>query len=562
MTNLAIILTDLARGRFGHTAALDEMLAGKAVLQHTIDRAARIESIDAIVLLHPEGQSLEGRYDASGSAVPIVCQPMQTRAQDGWLDGVINAGRKWSLTAWRGGIGGMTIYDELMPASPLLAAMDQLEAESAVVLRADWCCVDPVLAGEQLRLHRSAPEAMKLTFTQAPPGLGALVIHRSVLAEMVENNALVANLLCYNPKRPVIDPVGKDVNIPIPAAVRDQYRRFIFDTPRAGDHLRRIAEHLGAGFGTADAAVITDASRAVERDQPWRTFERPPQQCNIELTPRRAATGPLVPQHHLDLSRDDMTPDTIDTLLGQLAADGDASVLFGGLGDALLHDDWLDILERATRCGLLGVGIETDLLVDQATIDRLATLPLDVVSVRVNADSAATYEKLMGVDGYKQVMDNLQALFQHRNANRREDKGFRGWVVPRLVKVAENLADLETFFERWMTVSGWAVVDRALTGRGLIPEMGPVPMEVPRPADQPADPHRVKQRLTVLSDGRVCLCGQDWLGRLPLGSVADTPLAELWRQAGTLAERGDTQVVCPACRDWLEAQRALLMHAQ
>ena len=221
-----------------------------------------------------------------------------------------------------------------------------------------------------------------------------------------------------------------------------------------------------------------------------------------------------------------------------------------------MHDDAFNTLERATQSGLLGVGIETDLLVDKAAIDRLAGLPLDVISVRINADTPEVYERLMGVDGHAQVMDNLQQLFKQRNLNRQQREGFQGWVVPRLVKVAENLKDLETFFERWMTVSGWAVVDRALTGRGLIPDLSPVPMEVPRPADRPIALGRPKQRLTVLSDGAVVLCGQDWLGRLPLGNVNEAPVSQLWRDAAALADvPGRDGYVCPACSDWLTAQQ-------
>lgn len=559
MTNLAIILVDLENGRFGHAAALDEMLAGKRVLQHTVDRAARIDGLDGILLLHPEGQSLEGLYETPSDAPPITSEPMSWRESDNWLRGVIDSGRKWSLTAWRGGIGGMTIYDELLPAYPLLQAARAKGAESIVVLRGDWCCIDPVLASKQLELHRSAPEAMKLTFTQAPPGLSPLVVHASVLEDIVEHSATIANLLCYNPNKPTIDPVGKDVNVPVPASVRDQYRRFVFDTPRAVDHLRLVAGRLGEAFWQADAAAITDTSRQVEIDEPWHQAERLPQQLNVELTPRRIPNGPIVPQHYLTLDRPDMAVDTAGNLLAQFAETGDTAVLFGGLGDPLLHPDCFEILERAIDEGLLGVGIETDLLADEDAIDRLASMPLDVITVRMNADSAETYKALMGIDEYARLLDNLKRLFRHRNDNRQSGSGFQGWVVPRLVKVADNLSDLETFFERWMTVSGWAVVDRALTGRGLIPEMSPVPMEVPRPADRPIELQRQKSRLTVLSDGRVCLCGEDWLGRLPLGVVGEQPLAALWREAGRLAdEPGSAEVVCPRCVEWLEARRELM----
>lgn len=622
MKNLAIIQVDLTRGRFGHAVSLLDELAGQSVLQHTIDRVSRIKGVDAIVLMHPADQTLAGVYDAPSDGPPITTAVQQTREQDDWLRGVIGSGRKWALTAWRGGIGGMTAYDELLPAYPFLQVLQAKNAESLVAVRGDWCLIDPALATKQLELHGSAPEAMKLTFTQAPPGISPLVVHHSVLREMADNNATVANLLCYNPKKPVIDPMGKDVNVQVPASVRMQYRRFIYDTPRAIEHLQTIAQQLGDALSQADAVAVTGASRAVEAGEPWRALDRLPQQINVELSPRRAVTGPIVPQHYMDLKRDDMSAQTIEALLDELSGspvmpeqqsekkgistfngeikkglipfssdagpqntsgwvalegvdDGsspslhtgrpataltnDTAVLFGGLGDPLLHDDWFTTLQRATHAGLLGVGIETDLLVDEAAIDRLATLPLDVIAVRINADTAATYEQLMGVDGFGQVMDKLQRLFKARNGNRQRGAGFCGWIVPRLVKVAENLSDLETFFERWMTIAGWAVVDRAKTGRGLIPDLSPVPMEVPQPPGAVLPPPPPKQRLTVLSDGSVCLCSEDWLGRLSLGRVGASGMDDLWRASASLADvsEGDS-CVCPSCSNWLEAQRRSL----
>ncbi|MFK7789490.1 MAG: SPASM domain-containing protein [Phycisphaeraceae bacterium] len=610
MTSIAIIQVDLTRGRFGHAVSVLDEFAGKTILQHTIDRAARIVGIDEIVLMHPADQTLNPNkvsdtlFTVPSDGPAVTTAVMQTRAQDAWLHDVIGSGRKWSLTAWRGGIGGMTVYDELLPAYPWLRVAQDRQAESVVALRADWCMIDPALATKQLELHRSAPEAMKVTFTQAPPGLAPIVLHHSVLKEMTDHSATVANLLCYNPKKPVIDPMGKDVNVQVPASVRSQYRRFIYDTPRAVEHLQALASNLGDELSQADAVAVTDASRAVEANEPWRELERLPQQINVELSPRREVNGPIVPQHYLNLPREDMSRQTVDALLKELSGSSDdrvagdesasprkelgwtelvevgsggspslhagypnalhltndSAVLFGGLGDPLLHEDWFETLVRAAESGLLGVGIETDLLVDDEAVDRLATLPLDVIAVRINADSAATYEQLMGVDGYAKVMDNLQRLFKARNVNRQNGTGFRGWVVPRLVKVAENLSDLETFFERWMTVSGWAVVDRALTGRGLIPDMSPVPMEVPgsllSSGNGLVPP---KQRLTVLSDGTVCLCGEDWLGRMPLGSMGDAGLAELWRGCTSLADVNEGHsCVCPRCAHWLEARRHAL----
>lgn len=560
MKTIALILIDPARGRLGHAAALDAEIVGRSVLQHTLDRAARIEGIDEWVVLDVSDQAKgSGIFSECCKKIPdtFLSLTAERRDTDAWLADSIASARKWSLTAWRGGIGGMSVYDELLPAYPILRAMHRRNADTAVVLRGDWCCMDPELASRQLALFKTAPEALKLTFTQAPPGLSPLVIGKPVVEDLVDHQATIANILCYNPQKPVIDPVGKDVNVPVPALVRDQARRFIHDTPRASEHLREIAEYLGPSFLTADCQQITDASRAIETDRPDRQLARLPQQINIELTPRREATGPIDPQHHIDLGRGEMTRPTLDAALAELGEAGDTAVIFGGLGDALLSEHVDYAVRRAKELGVLGIGIETDLLVEPDRIDRLAALPLDAVSVRINADSAEVYEQLMGIEGgYRRVLDNIQSLYKQRALNRETGEGFTGWIVPRLTKVAENLSDLETFFERWMTICGWAVVDRAWTGMGLIADQSPVPMDPPR---RPGKPNVQKHRLHVLSDGTVTLCGQDWLGRAPLGQINDRGLGELWRDAPGLADvvwalAEDERPVCEQCQDWLAAQ--------
>jgi len=578
MKTIALILIDPRHGRLGHAARLDDELAGKTVLQHTIDRAASVAGVDELVLAVRDDS---GAVDAAGlpCEMPTHVKHYVTRyslrnADEQAQYGQIAAARKWSLAAWRGGIAGMAAVDELLPAAPIARLLDERQADAALVVRGDWCCFDPTLAAEQVKVYRSAPESLKLVFTQAPAGLTGLVADRSVFDDLAEHRTTVARLLCYNPDKPALDPISRDVCVAVPASVRDRHRRLIFDTPRAAAHLRDLADRLGYGFDTADAQAITDASLALDTEYPERQLDTLPQQFTIELTPHRPANGPITPQHHLEpgtIARGPMDTALAIDIVQQLGEQGDAAILLGGLGDALLHDDWLRIAEAARDAGVMGIGIETDLLCDAQTAAQLRAAPVDAVSVRINADTAAVYEQLMGLDGYKTVLDNLQALYQPGGRFDRNPRGTggsttAGWVVPRLVKVADNLKDMETFFERWTRLAGWAVVDRFETGNGLIPDLGPVPMHPPRGPGHKPPAHRHKRRLTVLSDGGVTLCNQDWLGRASIGSAANTPLIELWRSAG---ERGTEllenpeheRALCPSCQDWLAVQTDTTQHA-
>lgn len=576
---IALIVADPTAGRLGPARRLDAALAGRPVLWHTVNRAARIEGIERVIVVHPPERSPLSGIDTASFGVPV-----ETFAHDQVAGGAftprIRSARKWALSGWRGGLGGTTAWDELLPAAPLVAALEQFRGDAAVLVGGDWCAFDQGYAAQLLKLHLGAPEAMKVTFTQAPPGLSPIVTSRAVLTDLAKNHATFGSVLAYNPRRPAVDPIGREVNLPIAATVRDTARRFIFDAPGSfpesecasrGFHpLQRAAVVLGDDFAEADAVGITDACRAWESRHPDHVFDTLPEQIAIELSPRRLANGPITPQHSIDFDRGDMDPALARGLFAQLAG---KSVTLGGLGDATLHPQWADLAGAALDAEVLGLHIETDLLADREVLAPLtenlgqAQRLIDVVSVNLNADTAATYEKAMGVDRFGEVIDTLQWLFDRRGQRTKTVTSAETqnqvsgaipgagvpWIIPRLVKTLDTLGDMESFFDRWMHLVGHAVIQRLPTGGtgpfALVPDQSPVPMDPPwkRPS-----PHQIKRHLTVLSDGTVTLCRQDWLGRAALGNAKDTPLLELWRNAATLDLPGETDAspVCRRCGDW------------
>lgn len=555
---IALIVADLSAGRLGHARRLDAPLAGRPALWHTLQRAARINKAHRLVVVHPPGQDPLAGIDVASLGKPVDAFAHADVAGDRYTPRTQSA-RKWALSGWRGGLAGATAWDELLPAAPLAAAMDAFGASAAVMVGGDWCAFDPALADGLLDLHLGAPDAMKLVFTQAPPGLGPLVTSGEVLRDFADKQATFGSALAYNPKRPAIDPIGRECNLPIPAGVRDCARRFIFDHPQAIQRLHNIADNLGDNFPAADALAITDACRAWERTHPQHVFDELPEQITLELTPRRLVTGPITPQHHLDLPRSNMDLALARDLLAQC---GGKAVTLGGLGDALLHPQWTNIVEAAHDAGVLGLHLETDLLSPRDGLAALTDLPIDIVSVRLNADTAATYNQVMGADRLPEVMGNLQWLFDRRSKTTNAQGKIPGglpWLIPRLVKTTDTLKDMEIFFERWMQVIGHAVIERPLTlGKGgfaLAEDQNPVPMDPPW---KPPSPYQVKRRLTVLSDGTVTLCGQDALGRAALGHAADHPLLTLWRGAAGLNIPGETDdsPVCRRCYDWWSLRRA------
>lgn len=558
---IAILPTDLARGPLGHPARLGAKIAGRTVLAHTITRLARVTNIDAVYLVHPIGQDPLALVGEVKSPHKLRALPVDAASLAGGDEHAPSrrVARLWAPHAWRGGLGGACVYDELLPAAALAHAMDDARVDSALVLGPDWMLLDPALCQRVLALQLEHGEAMQLTFSQAPPGLCGVALGSKLVKQLAFTaGGTLGQVFAYVPNRPQPDPIGRDVCVQVDGPVRSCARRFIYDAPRSVTMIDALVARLGAGLDAADAGTLVAAVTAMERERPagWGSL---PRGVTLELTPRRSVNGPIVPQHHVALDRADMGIDLALRIVEQLGADGDVTLTLGGLGDAMLHPHWSRIAAAAREAGVASVAVETDLLGEPEELNSLLEGPVDVISIRLNADRAATYEKVMGVDAFAKVIANLQALYGARGQrwDRGRTLGFNGlppglpWFLPRMVKTAETLPDLETFFDKWTHLMGHAVVEPATSGCGLMPEQSPVAMAPPKRFGC----RQIDERLTIHADGRVARCDQDWLGRGAVGDARVTSLAEIWQSMNELRRahregRWTSLELCGGCREW------------
>ncbi len=558
MTVTALIPVDLETSRLGLRARLTDKLGEFNILEHTLRRVAAIDRVEKLVLIHPLGQDPQSIIDQDrlNLGKPVVNHLELGGLRDAMTDHWVSS-RRWSQPNWRGGLGSTTTYDELLPPGGLSTALHAHEADCALVVRADWCLVCPKLAGAQLDLLFQDPDAMKMIFTQAPPGLSGIAVTQQVLDQLHEQSASFGDVLAYSPIKPQIDPVGRDVNCPIPASVRDTTERFIYDTPRSIALIKRIAERLGDDLLDADTKAVTDACRAIKSEDPSWLYQWLPRMVTLELTPRREVSGPVTPQHHVTFDRPDLDTDLALRIIEQIAdeeAGGDVTLLLGGLGDAMLHPEWQRIVGAAKEAGVFGIGIETDLLGEQDEVGKLLDLPLDLVLVHYNADTAETYKKTMGTDQYKRVLENLQWLYDQkikRSPTNKDVRGVMPWLVPSMVKTADTLPELESFFDKWSHYMGHALIAPACEGCGLMPAMSPVPMT---PPDRRAC-LQITRRMTILSDGMVARCDQDWLARAPIGDTRAQTLMDIWQSSREVAEahaakRFSELTICGECGEW------------
>jgi hypothetical protein len=513
--------------------------ASSTILIHTLRRLARCKTLDRIVLLKERADptpqipaDLEPRVAIHEIDGPLFDAHHQTRL----------AARRWSPTAWRGGLAGMTLYDEYLCAGPMSAALEAHDASAGLIVGADWPLVDPALCDAVVERHLTQPQTLKLVFTQAPPGLAGCLVDRSLLGELRDTAATLGSLLEYTPRLPQGDPIGKDPCVQIAPEVRNYPGRITFGSSRDQAALRHIES--ARNLPTLDAAAVVRLLGSVP-------LPASPQQVTLEITTTRSTYGPLTPLPPGEGGRflrpgeggvSVISVESAARLFQSLPPD--TALTLAGLGDPLLHPDFESIVLAARAAGLPAIHVQTDLLVDTPMLQKLLDLPIDIVSVNLNADTAPTYERLMGVDGHGRVIQNIEWLLNHRRNRARPGLP---WIVPRFIKVAENVHELENFFDRWVYYCGHAVVES--------PTPGDETLLVP-PVINMAPPRRVPcrqlaHRMTIHCDSRAALCDQDRRGRHAVGDTATRPLSELWQKLQALrAEKHAATPLCAACHEW------------
>lgn len=529
-----LVAIDPARGGLGNARSLSEEIAGRTALHWTLERLGRSREVPRIVLLAPEGFDIEPLIDRTRIAHPIEIVRTAGSPFGPGREAIASA-RLWSDSSWRGGIAGATVYDEVLAAQPMLEAMERLGVTAAVVVGPDWPLV--AVEGDEgcdglVRRHRTRPELLRVVFNQSPPGLSGILVERSLMRELAAGGrrATIGWLLAYEPARPQQDPISKDVCVQIDARVRGSLVRAVFDTPRNRTRLRRAIE---PGLGQASTVADITAREAVELLErqlfdtvPYFT----PQHLVVELNTGRQGSGAASPHRWGSVQRAVMTERRFARLCDQLGESRDGVITLAGAGDPLAHPDCARFIAMAKARGVQGVHLRTELLAPEATIAAVVEAGVDAISVELDADSAETYRRMHGVDGFGRVFANLERVL----GMRRYLAGPAGggahavpWIVPRLQRRIESYEDIDPFFDRWQHLLGTAVIE----GVPPVDATPEVPVDRLASARAPAKVmfRELLRRMTVLSDGTVPLGELDVRGEQAFASVDRAPLLQIWR---------------------------------
>ena len=557
-----IVPVDLSRSGLMMQRSLAEPLAERPILQRTLERLGASKECVSIILLIADDDCVQAEVDAlidrAQIGLPVLLHRSGTTPYDPGRE-AIAAARAFSDSSWRGGVAGMTVYDEVRCSRVAAEAMDRFQLTAAVLVAPDWplVVVDGAAGCDDLvRRHRVRPDLMHLVFSQAPPGLCGVLFDRSTMESMRAGgrHATLGWMLGYEPTRPQQDPISKDLCVQIPQEVRKSMVRVSADSLRGTQQIRRAIEPFltqsGRSFRGLDAQTIV---KLLEASAEQGGVSLPPQHLIIELCTGRQHSGPSSPHRLGSVQRPIMTRRRFDRLLEQSDAANDVVITFAGAGDPLQHPDLADFIRAAKAKGIRAVHVRTELLAPREKIAAMVDAGVDIVSVDLHADTAACYQRMTGVQRFGDAIGNLEYLMSLRTLVSGAPGAtaiYTPWIVPRLQRRVESLVDVESFFDRWQYLLGTPVLE------------GPPPIDAT--AEAPADPlasarapagamyREVMRRMVIHSDGTVSAGELDIRGDQIAGNLDRTSLTDLWRElvSRRRAAKRDGQVNALELRTW------------
>ena len=431
----------------------------------TLARLARTPGLGRVVVVSRQIDRLRA---LAGTTPPkLNIEWVETSENDGFDPRLIQAARAFAPHSWRGGLGNLTVYDEVFKPAATLAALDRHRAQAALILGVDWCFADPALGGALITRFHEDPVAHRLTFTQAGPGLAPALVDRQLTAAMSEKRAnagtfaSIGGLLGYIPTNPTVDLLAKSMCVAVEAPVRDAFQRLIADDPECSAGVVAALRAGGLDPLHANADAIAQAVRSLFGQQP-------------------NSLDHLVIEA-IDQQGETLAPATLAAALAQLGSRAArAAITFRGVGrDLLDHPHWRELINVARNTlGPHGgpVHVRTHLRAEPAAIDSLLAAEPEVISVDLMAEDQATYTQVAGTDAFRAVRANMQRLLDARRPL--PGGGFSPWIVPRLTRRDAVYEHIEPFFDRWTMLCGWAVID-------------PLPAPNPRERIAPLPPPRL-----------------------------------------------------------------------
>ncbi len=532
------VWADMDVAPLGQTSRLGDDLNGETVLRRTLGRLKQVSNVGGVVVFGPASQHDRLRAAVEDMGIDVVRIEFDLPAS--WRG--VQGARKWANTCWRGGLLGACGFDEDLLPLVLQHVAERYEAEAVFSVPAHAVLVDPEILERQVEWYCENREGFKLNFTQAPPGLAGVIVETSLLADIAKTPQMLGGSVCYSPTLPKPDMIAKPCNTKVDPSIIQTPVRFVADNSRTFRLLEQVLAELGED--DLKAQQITDWVK--RKGQP--ALSAWPEEIEIELvsgwpTPTSYRPTPDSPRGPIEVGR------LVERVSEITAECDDLLVCLGGFGEPTRHENFDAVVRGLKDAGVWGICLNTTGLIDEAMIETIVDLPIDVVVVQMDVPDRQLYEHVMGEDRYEQVVNTIERMA----AVRQERQSPLPIIVPEMIKTTDTMPLMEQFYDPWVGKLGSAIVRGYCDHAGQLEDLAVSSMAPPK-----RRPCRcLWSRMTILADGSITLCDQDYRGIKTIGNIQSDSLRDVWRgpdmtavREAHLAEQYDIAPLCPACTFW------------
>lgn len=563
MRIVALLQANLETTPIGTKSRLATELAGVPILRRTVNRISRAKLVQDVFVVAPPDQVERCQNILAGTGAMVL--PDNAPAP-GW-SALVRSARKWSLDAWRGGVGQTTVFDEFTDCGLVARFLDKEKADAVLVVPPSAPLIDPELADAMIHHWLSVEPDARVIITQTPPGLSGILLTNDIARELAVQNIPVGWIMSYQPDTPKKDLIFEPCYCESPTELRHALGRLMADTDRAFACLADLLRDHPDPDGPTIGRWLQERERS--------HAEPLPREVEIELTTSDPYPDTVIrARGDRVTSRGPIDVDIVERVAAELTAYDDSLVVLGGFGDPLRHPGFADVLTRLRTDeshGIYGLAVRTAAvdLVDKQ-VESLVAHGVDIFNVTLDAWTPALYAKLhaalalvgstvgstlesdqggCGSPDLDSVLANLDKLA----AWQRKCEAVCPIVVPEMTKTRDNACEQDDFFDGWVRRNGTALISGPSHHAGQCEDRSVIRMapSVRTPC------RRIRERCLILADGRVVFCDQDLNGKHALGSLQESSLEELWKGADfeTLRNahrQGDynEHPLCAACEDW------------
>ena len=460
----AAVLVDPDFGGLGTRRDLREKIAnGMNALEITIARLDQSSELDAITIITPEPDVIGRMVESIQTRLPMQVvgvdrQKFRSHAKRA------GAARMQSSECWRGSIGMLSVYDEQFHPSLVWQVMNDHHIDAVAIVGGDWAMIDSGLVDKTVARFRIQDSDKRIAFSQAVPGLGTMVVDRETIGMFAQTDAdgarrnpltTIGALVGYIPTVPQFDPIAKGICVDVPIVMRDVGVRLIADSSNRIAMMRDAYETMNsspiAALSETGIEYVGQLSEKHERACPQRIVI---ETCTGRLIGgdwgqwKRGSPEPI--------ERKAISFEHTHELLKEIASmRDDATVVFDGVGDPLMHPQAIELVELAKECGIACVELRTDLSRERFDVSKLMDSGLDILSVDILAETRERYVGVCNADRLEAVYGQVQTIFD----SMRSDSACSMWFVPRLTRCDAVYEDIEAFFDKWLMLCGSAVID-------------------------------------------------------------------------------------------------------